>query len=279
MSKVISAAKIRDAVSVLALKANFILRKDVLMALRRAYRQEHNRNAKGILSAIIENARIAEKERLAICQDTGLVSVFVRLGQEARIVGDLNEAINKGIELGYRRGYLRNSVVNDQLLRGRPGYQPAAIHIEMAKGERVALTVMPKGFGCENKTQLKMFNPTAPVSEIKSFIVLAVKDAGPDACPPYIVGVGLGGTADQSLLLARKALLRDIRKRSPAAHIRKLERELLKEINRLGIGPMGLGGKATALAVNIQSLPTHIAGLPVAVSISCHALRTASLIL
>lgn len=276
MSRVISAAMIREAVAKLSISANLILRKDILLALKRAYIKEPNRRAREILCAIINNAHLARKEGLAICQDTGLVSVFVQLGQGARIAGSLNEAINKGVESGYRRGYLRNSIVRDPLLRGRPGYQPAVIHIEMIKGNRVILTVMPKGFGCENKTQLKMFNPTATMEEIKSFIVATVKEAGPDACPPYIIGVGLGGTADYSLLLAKKALIRDINKPNTVRQINALEKELLKEINRLNIGPMGLGGQSTALAVNIQSYPTHIAGLPVAVSISCHALRSAT---
>lgn len=205
--------------------------------------------------------------------------VFAELGQEARITGgDFNAAVNKGIALGYRKGHLRASIVRDPLNRARPGYLPAVIHIDIVKGAKLKLTVSPKGFGCENKSQLAMFKPTAELAEIKSFIVEAVKSAGPDACPPYVVGVGIGGTADYACFLAKKALLKPVTgHRSPATG--KLEREILFEINKLNIGPMGLGGKATALAVNIERYPTHIAGLPVCVNISCHALRSATKVL
>ncbi len=275
-SRIITAAKIRDTVERLCIDANLVLRRDVLAALKKAYAAEPNKRARGILFAIIKNAALAKKNKLAICQDTGLVTVFVQLGEDARIRRGLKKAINKGVELGYRRGFLRNSVIKDPLLRGSPYYQPALIHIDMVKGKRLKLTVMPKGFGCENKTRLKMFNPTATIEEIKSFIVSAVKEAGPDACPPYILGVGIGGTADYAVFIAKKALIRNINKPNNQQHISKLEKDLLKEVNRLNIGPMGLGGEATALAVNIESFPTHIAGLPVAVNISCHALRSAA---
>jgi fumarate hydratase subunit alpha len=278
-SRIITAAKIRDTVERLCIDSNLALRRDVLAALKKAYAAEPNKRARGILFAIIKNAALAKKKKLAICQDTGLVTVFVQLGEDVRIRGSLKEAINKGVELGYRRGFLRNSVIKDPLLRGSPHYQPALIHIDMVKGKGLKLTVMPKGFGCENKTQLKMFNPTATIKEIKSFIVTAVKEAGPDACPPYILGVGIGGTADYAVLLAKKALIRNINKPNKKQHISRLEKDLLKEVNRLNIGPMGLGGEATVLAVNIESFPTHIAGLPVAVNISCHALRSATKII
>ncbi len=275
--RTISADKIRNVVSELCLQANFVLRKDVYLALRRAYLKEENKRAKGILAAIIQNANTARRERLAICQDTGLACVFVEIGQEVKISGDLRQAINKGVESGYRRGFLRNSIIKDPLFRGKPGYQPAIIHIDLVKGNKLKLTVLPKGFGCENKTKLLMFNPTAKINEIKKFILEAVKSAGPDACPPYVVGVGIGGTADYACLLAKKALLR----RGTGYAVRgtktsKLESDLLKEINKLNIGPMGLGGKTSALAVNIEIHPTHIAGLPVCVNISCHALRSAT---
>jgi len=276
--KVISADKIKATVADLCVQANLCLRKDVFNRLGQAYSKESSPKAKKILGAIIKNAVVAKKEKLAICQDTGLPCVFVEIGQGVKITGDLKQAINKGVESGYRRGFLRNSVVKDPLLRGVSGYQPAIIHIDIVKGNRLKLTVLPKGFGCENKTQLKMFNPTAKLSEIKSFIVECVKSAGPDACPPYVVGVGIGGTADYACLLAKKALLRRLSSclsDSAPATIR-LQKDLLREINGLKIGPMGLGGKTTALAVNIQTHPTHIAGLPVAVNISCHALRSAT---
>jgi len=278
VSRLISAAKIRDTVERLCINANFLLRRDVLRSLKKAYARESNKRAKERLSAIIRNAHLARKEKLAICQDTGLVTVFVQIGENVKVIGSLKDSINKGVQLGYRRGYLRNSVIKDPLLRGRPGYQPAIIHTDIVKGSGLALTVLPKGFGCENKTQLKMFNPTTTIREIKSFIVAVVKEAGPDACPPYVVGVGIGGSADYSLLLAKKALTKSIDRPGTGkpGHISRLEKELLREINRLNIGPMGLGGKTTCLAVNIQSYPTHIAGLPVAVNISCHALRSAA---
>jgi fumarate hydratase subunit alpha len=201
--------------------------------------------------------------------------VFLEVGQEVKIVGDLKAAVHKGVELGYKKGYLRNSIVSDPLLRGSSQYSPVVIHTDIAKGNKLKITVLPKGFGCENKTQLKMFNPTAKISEIKKFIIEAVKNAGPDACPPYVVGVGIGGTADYAAFLAKKALLRRLNAIRYTLYA-KLESDLLKEINKLNTGPMGLGGKTTALAVNMETYPTHIAGLPVAVNISCHALRSAS---
>ena len=282
--KVISADKVRDTVADLCIQANIILRRDVLARLEAAYPAERHKRAKEILAAIIKNARIARREKLAICQDTGMPCVFVELGQDVKIVGELKSAINKGVELGYKKGFLRNSIVSDPLVRGKSVYQPAVIHIDMVKGNRLKITVLPKGFGCENKTQLKMFKPTAKLQEIKKFILDVVKSAGPDACPPYVVGVGIGGTADYACFLAKKALLKEINSGYqkglfPKGTVPELERELLSEINKLHIGPMGLGGETTALAINIEAYPTHIAGLPVAVNISCHALRSATKVL
>jgi fumarate hydratase subunit alpha len=272
----IRSSKIKKIVADLCLEANFVLRDDVLAGLKEAFVKETNKRARDILKAIIDNARIARTDKLAICQDTGLPVVFVELGQDLKVIGDLKSAINQGVESGYRRGHLRNSIISDPLNRGIAGYSAAVIHIDIVKGSRLKLAVLPKGFGCENKTQLKMFSPTVKISEIKSFIIATVKSAGPDACPPYIIGVGIGGTADYACLLAKKALLRPLKHYTlHITHYTKLESQLLKEINKLNIGPMGLGGKTTALAVNIESYPTHIAGLPVAVNISCHALRSA----
>jgi len=276
--KTIHAYTITRVVSDLCIKANQVLRNDVLQALTLAVRRESNKKAKRLLKAIVENAAIAKKERLAICQDTGLPTVFIELGQGVRIKGDLTAALVKGVAQGYRRGFLRNSIVRDPLARTKPAYLPPVIHIDIVKGEKLTLTVLPKGFGCENKTQLKMFLPTARRGEIKKFIVDAVKAAGPDACPPYVVGVGIGGTADYACLLAKKALLAG-NTQYAIRNTKKLEKELLRAINNLRIGPMGLGGKTTALAVNILTYPTHIAGLPVAVNISCHALRSATAVL
>ncbi|MBU1726934.1 MAG: fumarate hydratase [Candidatus Omnitrophica bacterium] len=272
--KVISANKIRDTVAKLCVEANLVLREDILRQLKLAYAKEKNKRAKSILEAIIKNAAIAKKEKLAICQDTGMPIVFLEIGQGVTIFGDLKSAVNKGIELGYKRASLRNSVVLDPLTRKASGYSPAVIHTEVVKGNSLKITVLPKGFGCENKSQLKMFKPTAEFSQIKRFIIDAVKQAGPDACPPYFVGVGIGGTADYACLLAKKALLKMIKDKKS-----KLEKELLTEINKLNIGPMGLGGRTTALAVHVETHPTHIAGLPVAVNISCHASRSATKII
>ena len=279
--KIIKADKIRDAVKELCIRANFILRQDVLAALKAAYAGENNKRAKMLLGVIIKNSRIARSKHLAICQDTGMPIVFLDIGQSTHISGNLNAAVNKGVELGYKEGSLRNSIIKDPLKRGASSYQPGITHINVVPGDKIKITVLPKGFGCENKSQLKMFNPTVDQKEIKKFIIDAVKNAGPDACPPYVVGVGIGGSADYASFLAKKALLRKISgRRTPGAnHVAKLERELLKEINKLNIGPMGLGGKSTCLGVNIVTAPTHIAGLPVAVNINCHALRSATQVL
>ncbi len=279
--RIILATKIRDAVSDLCIQANLMLRPDVSRALKKSFQLETNRKAKDALNAIIRNAFIAKEERIAICQDTGLPVVFLEIGQEVKVRGDLLSAINKGVECGYKKGYLRNSIIEDPLLRGTPGYSPTVIHTDIVRGNKIRISVLPKGFGCENKTRLKMFKPTADLSEIKEFIIETVKLAGPDACPPYIVGVGVGGSADYAVFLAKKSLLAKISKpktQNPAPRTH-LQQELLQEINNLNIGPMGLGGKTTALAVNIETFPTHIAGLPVAVNISCHALRSATAVI
>jgi len=276
--RVITAKKITDLVAKLCVQANLVLRKDTLSHLKSAYSKETRKSAKEFLSAIIKNAEIASLKKIAICQDTGLASVFVEIGQDVRIAGSIKQAINKGVEIGYKKGYLRNSVIRDPLSRKKAGYSPAIIHFDINRGKKIKITVFPKGFGCENKTQLKMFPPTAQIKEIKEFIINAVKAAGADACPPYTIGVGIGGTADYAVFLAKKALLGSVVRRPPSV-VRKLGNDLLKEINKLNIGPMGLGGKTTALAINIETYPTHIAGMPVAVNISCHALRSATAVL
>jgi len=272
--RVIKASLITKAIIELIRRANFVLREDVLCAIRSAYRIEKNKRSRTILKAIIDNAAFAKKNNLAICQDTGMPVVFAEVGQEVNIKGDFKAAVNKGISDGYKKYSLRNSIVSDPLLRGGPGFAPCILHTELVRGSKIKLTVLPKGFGCENKSVLKMFKPTVEIDEIKEFITDAVKKAGPDACPPYVVGVGIGGSADFSGILAKKALLEKVKKSGS-----KLENDLLRRINKSGIGPMGLGGRATALAVKILKYPTHIAGLPVSVNISCHALRSASIIL
>ena len=265
----VSSDKIRDLVADLCIKANLNLRKDVLDLLKKSNAHEKSKRAKEALEAIIKNARIAKMERLAICQDTGMPVVFIEVGQEIKINGDLRSAVNAGVELGYRKAYLRNSIVPCPITRGEAKFSPVVIHTEIVRGNKIKIIVLPKGFGSENKSQLKCFKPTASEEEIKRFIVDSVKLAGADACPPYVVGVGIGGTADYACLLAKKALLGNL------SRLNSPEKELLREINKLKIGPMGLGGQVTALAVKIMTYPTHIAGLPVAVNISCHALRSA----
>lgn len=276
----ISVEKIRQVVKELCIKANINLRTDVLTSLNQAFHKETNTRAKNILAKIIENAKIARQEKLAICQDTGLPIVFIELGKNVEVIGgDLRGAINRGIEQGYKEAGFRQSIICDPLSRrGKASLAPAVIHFDIVKGSKIKITVLPKGFGSENKTKLKMFNPTVDISEIKKFIIESVKDAGPDACPPYIVGVGIGGTSDYAGFLAKKALLTPINGRVQAClnPTKRLEKDLLKQINKLNIGPMGLGGKATALAVKILTYPTHIAGLPVSINISCHATRSAS---
>jgi len=272
--RVINAQQITETVADLCGKANLVLRRDVLLALKRAYAREKKTQAKDILGAIIKNASVAQKEKLALCQDTGMPVVFLSLGQDVHIKGALRPALQKGIALGYKNNFLRDSIVPDPLSRGLSRSTPAIIHTDIVKGDTLKITVLPKGFGCENKSALKMFIPTARIDEIKQFVVDTVKDAGPDACPPYVIGVGIGGTADYASLLAKKALLSKVGGQNSKAQL--MEKDLLKRINALNIGPMGLGGETTALAVAILTYPTHIAGLPVAVNISCHALRSAT---
>lgn len=274
----ISAKKIQKTVARLAVEANLFLRKDVLRALKKAYSKEKASRAKKILKALVENAAIASSGRIPLCQDTGMATVFLETGQNVIISGgDLDKAINKGISEGYKKGFLRKSVVADPLLRvNTKDNTPAVIHMKIVPGSRIKITVAPKGFGSENKSVTNMFKPTDGADRIERFILEAVKNAGPDACPPYIIGVGIGGTLDKACILAKEALLRPIGKRSPKRHIAGLESGLLKKINNLNIGPMGLGGKATCLGLNIETYPTHIAGLPVCVSISCHATRSAT---
>jgi len=271
--RTIKAEQITRIVSELSLKANFNLTPYILRRLKSAYKTEKVKKAKDALGMIIKNAQIASREKLAICQDTGLPVVFIEIGQNLQIKGDLSNAVKKGIALGYKKGSFRESIVCSPLLRGRSSYEGAVMHSRFVIGDKLKITVMPKGFGCENKSVLKMFLPTAGIKEIGKFIVDAVKSAGPDACPPYVVGVGIGGTADYASFLAKEALLRKGEMKNSG-----LENFLLREINKLKIGPMGLGGSHTCLAVNIETYPTHIAGLPVAVNISCHALRSATAI-
>ncbi|MFA5311541.1 MAG: fumarate hydratase [Candidatus Omnitrophota bacterium] len=274
--RVIDSGKIKRAVAQLCFRSNCFLRPDVLAKINLAYKKETDKRPRQALGEIIENAKIARCEKMALCQDTGLPIIFIEAGQGVIIKGDLKRAVLQGVVKGYKEGCFRESIVSDPLIRGKSSYAGAVIHTDIARGDKLKITVMPKGFGCENKSFLRMFLPTAGVKEIKEFVIDSVKLAGPDACPPYIVGIGIGGSADYACLLAKKALLRSVLVSKGAARL--LERDLLNRINKLKIGPMGLGGKATCLAVNIETYPTHIAGLPVAVNISCHALRSATAI-
>lgn len=277
----IAVSQIRDTVRELCLKANFELRKDVLKAVRSAYKKETDTRAKNILKDIIENARIARDKKIAICQDTGMVSVFLDIGIDVRITGgNMESAINDGVRRAYDKGSLRKSVVDDPLLRNNTGTNtPCVIFTDIVDGDKVKITVAPKGFGSENKSRIRMFNPTSSIEEIKKFIIGVVKDAGPDACPPLVLGIGIGGTFEKAAYLAKKAITDPIDKKNAKRHIAKLKKELEIEINALGIGPMGLGGKTTVFGVNILEYPTHIAGFPVAVNVSCHATRGASKVL
>jgi len=276
----IEAKKIRDAVKRLALKANFSLRKDVLSALKKAFTAEKKSYAKKTLKILIDNADIAKSEKIPICQDTGIVEVFCDIGQEIHVKGSIEESVTEGIRLAYAEGFLRKSVVSDPILRKNTNTNtPCVIHYEIVKGDKIKLTVLPKGFGSENASTIKMLRPTDSEDDIIDYIVEAVKLSGADACPPVVLGIGIGGTLDKAALLAMKAILRPIEKDSSKKHIARMEKKILTRLNKTGIGPAGLGGKTTCLGVNILSFPTHIAGLPVCIKISCHATRSASSII
>jgi len=277
----INVSEIRKKISALCIKANVELRDDIKKALKKSIKREKTERSREILRVLLKNAEIAKRERIAICQDTGLAVVHIAVGQDVRIVGgDLKKAVNAGVKQGYVEGYFRRSVVLDPLARKKtPAAAPAVIYTEIVPGSKISVTVSPKGFGSENKSTLHMFLPTDSEARIKEFIIDTVKRAGPSACPPFILGIGIGGTFDKAAYLAKKALFRPIDKSNPKPEIRKLENALLKDINALNIGPMGLGGKTTCLGVNIIETPTHIAGLPVAVNVSCHATRSKTAVL
>jgi fumarate hydratase subunit alpha len=275
--------KIAETVESLCIAACHYLPDDVLAALENAVQKESNPRAVKILKQLIENARIAASEKIPLCQDTGLAVVFVEQGSEVVVVprkgkilnSPLVDAINAGVKAGYEKGYLRKSVVADPLNKrtNTGGNSPAIIHHTIVPGDRLKLTVMAKGGGCENKSQFRMFRPTAERDEIINWIVDVVREAGADACPPFIVGVGMGGDFELSCLLSKKALLRDCRQPNSDEFYARLEADLLSRINSLGLGPQGLGGDTTALAVLVESAPCHIASLPVAVNIECHSHR------
>lgn len=265
------------AVKNLCINANCFLPADVRRALDGARESEQSEVGRAILGDLAENYRLADAEHLPICQDTGMAVLFVELGQEVHITGGLLEdALNEGVRRGYVDGLLRLSVVADPIRRGNTNDNtPAVIHLRLVKGDQLKITGAPKGFGSENMSVLKMFKPAATVEEIEDFIVSAVDQAGSNPCPPIVLGVGLGGTSEQVMELAKRALLRPVGQPHTDAFYADMERRLLEKINRLGIGPQGLGGITTALAVHIETAPTHIAGLPCGLNLSCHVLRHA----
>lgn len=271
---------ITDTVSRLCIQANCHLPQDIASRIQKLYREEPWADARQTLELLQENAAIAAREEVPICQDTGMACVFVRVGQQVHIHGDLYEAIHAGVRKGYREGFLRKSVVADPLRRVNTGDNtPAMIYCDLVPGDRVEITVAPKGFGSENMSAIRMLRPSDGVEGVMDFVVETVKKAGPNPCPPVVVGVGIGGTFDKAAYLAKTALLRSVEVPNKDPYYADLERKLLEKINTLGIGPQGLGGKTTALGVNVEVLPTHIAGLPVAVNISCHVTRHAKEVL
>lgn len=274
----ISAEAVADTVARLCVQANTCLPRDVTDGIAAARAAEDWPPAREILDRIVENGEIGGG--FPICQDTGMACVFLEVGQELHIAGDLAQAVDEGVRRGYAQGYLRKSVVSDPLERVNSGDNtPAMLYTQLVPGDRLAITVAPKGFGSENMSRIAMLKPSDGVEGVKDFIVDTVEQAGPNPCPPIVVGVGLGGTFDKCALLAKKALLRELGTPSPLPFYAELERELLDRINALGIGPQGFGGRTTALAVHIETLPTHIAGLPCAVNINCHVARHATEVL
>ena len=270
----IHTSKITAAVRDLCISANTHLGQDVLEALRKAIGQEVSPTGKDILEKLLENARIAREEVVPMCQDTGFAVVFVDLGQEVHLVGgDLKEAINEGVRQGYQEGYLRKSTCHPFTRNNTGDNTPAVIHVDVASGDRLRLIVVPKGGGSENMSRVTMLTPAAGIQGVTDFVVQRVKESGANPCPPTIVGVGIGGTFEMTALLAKKALLRPIGSQNPDPELATLEQELYEEINALGIGPSGLGGRITSLAAHVNMMECHIASLPVAVNIQCHAAR------
>ncbi|WP_460295474.1 fumarate hydratase [Clostridium sardiniense] len=271
----ISVNKIRDSVRDLCISSNYYIGSDVKDSLINYRDRENYPIAKEVLGKIVENADISRNENMPMCQDTGMACIFLEVGQDVHFIdGDIEEAINEGVRRGYEEGYLRKSVVKDPIDRvNTKDNTPAVIYYNLVKGDKVKVTVAPKGFGSENMSKIAMLKPSDGLEGVKKFILKTVEEAGPNPCPPMIVGVGIGGTFDKAAYLSKKALLRPINEENKNEFYAQLEKDLLKDINSLGIGPQGFGGLTTALGINIEVYPTHIAGLPVAVNISCHATR------
>ncbi|RDY23644.1 fumarate hydratase [Romboutsia maritimum] len=278
--RIVKSDLIVEKVKQLCIEANLYLGHDVISCIKSKIEDEESPLGKDILKILIENAKIAKSKNIPICQDTGMAVFFVKLGQDVAINGEnITDAINEGVRQGYLDGYLRKSVVDPITRINTKDNTPAVIHYEIIKGDKICIEFAPKGFGSENMSRLKMLKPSDGIEGIKEFILSTVKEAGSNPCPPIVIGVGIGGTVDKCAQIAKKALLRNIGENNKNSYIEKLEKELLLEINELGIGPQGLGGSTTALALNIETFPTHIAGLPVVVNINCHASRHMKVIL
>lgn len=275
MLRTVKTSEISRAVEEMCVEANHFLSEDMLSCMKSAASQEQSPLGRQILGQLEENLNIAGEDMIPICQDTGMAVVFVKLGQDVHIEGgSLTDAINQGVHNGYVNGFLRKSVVKDPIYReNTKDNTPAVIHYEVTEGDGLEITLAPKGFGSENMSRVFMLKPADGIEGVKEAILTAVRDAGPNACPPMVVGVGIGGTFEKCALMAKHALTRNLNEESPVPYVRALEKEMLEKINGLGIGPGGLGGTVTAFAVNIETYPTHIAGLPVAVNICCHVNR------
>ena len=271
----IKAEEITKNIKEMCIEANHFLSSDMKEALDRAAETEESPVGKQVLGQLQENLEIAGSETIPICQDTGMAVVIIKIGQDIHIEGgSLTDAVNQGVREGYQEGYLRKSVVRDPIEReNTKDNTPAVLHCEIVDGEGLEITVAPKGFGSENMSRVFMLKPADGIEGVKEAVLTAVRDAGPNACPPMVIGVGIGGTFEKCALMAKHALTRNLHETSPVPYVQELEKELLEKINGLGIGPAGLGGRVTALAVNVETYPTHIAGLPVAVNICCHVNR------
>ena len=277
MIREINVKELTENISEMCIQANHYLSPDMDACMKEAVQTEKSELGKKILNQLQENLEIADKEMIPICQDTGMAVIFMEIGQDVHFVGgDFEEAVNEGVRRGYVDGYLRKSVVKDPLIReNTKDNTPAILHTKIVPGDKVRITLAPKGFGSENMSRIFMLKPADGIEGVKNAILTAVKDAGPNACPPMVVGVGIGGTFEKCALLAKQALTRPVNEHSDIPYVKDLEEEMLTRINKLGIGPGGLGGTTTALAVNINTYPTHIAGLPVAINICCHVNRHA----
>ena len=275
MIRTVQTEIITETIKKMCIEPNYSLSSDIVKAMRKAEEKEESVLGKQILAQLQYNLEIAASDMIPICQDTGMAVVFLEVGQDVHFEGgSFEDAVNEGVRRGYTEGFLRKSVVGDPILReNTKDNTPAVIHTRIVEGDRVKITVAPKGFGSENMSRVFMLKPAEGLEGVKNAILTAVKDAGPNACPPLVVGVGIGGTFEKCALMAKKALTREVGKHSDIPYVRKLEEEMLEKINCLGIGPGGLGGTVTALAVNVNTYPTHIAGLPVAVNICCHVNR------